>query len=481
MKFSANYKKVCFSGVLALSLSLACILAPVLALDTAGKFPYQNAQVEKLALPNYGLSDLTRLENLLYEHNTFKLRRYSSGGHSAVTVSDDRSLEKALDGMLILHWDRDNIMQALAEKKAAGQYGIAQGQWRRGLDASILHHFQYRGHFIETIAKADEDIPEKISRPHIRYNPVSLQESSESWGHAQNDALSFIGYLLFRSLNEGSPALDKKQLSYAVLLPLYFDKIDVSSDFDLGAWEDKRAEHASSIGAALSYLLEERQYVEKHGALSLKIGDKTYKVDKELLDKLIEKCRAKLKEILPNEYVRADASDTRADKSAVRPVDAALVNALILGSLSGKPVVDDAMALTIIDNIENKLMGKYGIARYPRDIWDGRVDRKDLKEREEAQWCHVSPMISVVFGEMYRRTGKEEYFKRQVEHFNRGLSHINERFNIPEAYIVDPQSRRFKCDENEPLAWAQSVTLLSLLDLKESINYANKRGKGASN
>lgn len=451
--------------------SLSLLLAWPGCARAAISYPYQNKEVEKLAGDKYTPAKLKTLRALLDNKGTFYLRRYSSGGHSAVTISDDASLESSISGLLIMHWDRDNIMQALAERANGDE------KWRDGLAASLKHHLRYR----QKLAAADSS-----KRPHIRYNAVSLDELSEPWGHAQNDALSFLEFLLFHDLNQNHSTLDKlakpldkeAALTYAVLLPHYFEKIKVWQDVDLGAWEDKRAVHSSSIACALGGLREEYEYVTRHGAISHKVDGQEYVVDEKMLRELIGKCKKAALAILPNEYVTADDADTRSDTSKVRAVDAAIINALYLGAVSGRPLFDDKLTLALINNVESKLMGPLGIARYPGDIWDGRQDRRDLKKKEEAQWCHVSPMISYIYGEMYRRTGKAEYFQKEVEHFNRGLAHINGNFKIPEAYIVDPLKKDiWIADANEPLAWAQSVTLLSFIGLEDSLKFQNKSAK----
>ncbi|HMY04452.1 MAG TPA: diguanylate cyclase, partial [Candidatus Obscuribacter sp.] len=82
----------------------------------------KNSELGQLIRPNYSLAELEAVRKALVEHKTLRLRRYSSGGHSAVTVveQDDKTLEAAIDGLLVFHWDRDNIMQTLAEPCQAG-------------------------------------------------------------------------------------------------------------------------------------------------------------------------------------------------------------------------------------------------------------------------------------------------------------------------------------------------------------------------
>ncbi|MBK7749194.1 MAG: hypothetical protein IPI39_18310 [Candidatus Obscuribacter sp.] len=471
------------------ALVVATALSPALAFGEVkpaqtSQIIFQNIIVDKLKSSDYDTKSVKNLFDLLKSKGTFTLKRYSTGGQSAVTVVDERSMESAISGLLLMQWDRDNIMQALAERAT----GLG-GDWQKGLDSSLKHHYIYRQRFIDVIdgkVKASD----MMARPHIRYNSVSLAELTEPWGHAQNDALSFIGYLLFLDLNQKDKSLkslasSKAAISYALLLPHYLKAVNVANDMELGAWEDKRAVHASSIAVALAALREEYEYVSRHGAIKGTIdGDsRTFVVDEKLLRDLMGQCKAALKQILPYEYIVSDQNDTRADKRKVRVADSAIVNALIMGSLAERPLFDDAITVKLIDIIEANLMGDYGIARYPGDIWDGRNDRKDLKAHEEAQWCHVSPMISVVLGEIYRRTGSEAIYKRQVEHFNRGLSHVNSRFNVPEAYIIDPtepvdsKNRHWISDANEPLAWAQAALLLSFDGMQKSIDYKHRSQK----
>lgn len=480
-------RRILLSFILLLTVVLSqtfidCRSTAALAESGSGRkaIAFQNSQIESLSRGELTLDKVRDLKAALVEKGTFKLRRYSSGGHSAVTVCDDASLESAIDGLLIQHWDRDNIMQAMAEyavmKSKGGDAGFGlteKNAWKRGLLASIRHHCKYRKRFLDII-DGKVDPADTMKRPHIRYNPVSLAELSDPWGHAQNDALSYVLFFLFHTagkndfdLKDEAHRLEAE--TFAVLVAHYFKKIRVWEDFEFGAWEDKRAEHASSIGTAIGALLEMRRYLEQHEPISAEIDGRKFVVTAKDLDDPVSRLRAKLDEVLPNEFIRSDKADKRADASPVRKVDAALVNALILGSFSGTPVVDDEMTEKIVSNIETDLMGPIGIARYPHDIWDGRADRRDLKPGEEAQWCHVSPMISVILGEMYLRTGDEKYLALQKDHFCRALAHVNNRWRIPEAYIVDQESRQWIADANEPLAWAQSATILAFLKMEESL------------
>lgn len=460
---------------------------------------FQNAELKEMVgvQPQFGAcvteEIVDKVTRELAAHGTLALRRYTSGGHSAVTVHDPRSLESAIDGMLIMHWDRDNVMQVLAEYQLAQndalrtQLKVAKGAWLLGLAASLKHHHNYYKRFTDII-EAKAGARDYSKRPHIRYNPINLQEVQDQWGHAQNDALGYLLFMTFYAANQGKLNVAQKALAESTdgrqpktqfaqqeayrlgtLVPLFFEKIEVWKDFDFGAWEDKKAEHASSIGCALAGLREEKKFVDEHGPLSEKLDGKTYTVTSELLANLIRRCEDSLARILPNEFVNSDPEDKRADASRDRKADSALINALFLGAVAGEPLVSEKMTEQVLSLTTQELCRPIGFARYSLDIWDGRIDRRDLKFHEEAQWSHVAPMMSVIYGDLYLRTKKQAYFEWQDFFFRRSLSTVNKRWRIPEAYIVDPKTRKWVSDANEPLAWAQSAEIMAILAMKRSL------------
>ncbi len=456
---------------------------------------FQNVElkeiVEKRSLSGASINEeiLDKVTRELAAHGTLALRRYSSGGHSAVTVHDPRSLESAIDGMLIMHWDRDNVMQVMAEYQMAQdealrtELKVAKDAWRRGLEASLKHHYNYYRRFTDII-DGKSGAHDYSKRPHIRYNPINLQEVPDQWGHAQNDALGYLLFMTYYAANQGkldvlqegkkadasnshNPQQEAHRLG--VLVPLFFEKIEVWKDFDFGAWEDKKAEHASSIGCALAALREVKKIVDKHGALSEKLDGKTYTVTSAQLATSISRCQDSLDRILPNEFINCDPEDKRADASSTRKADSALINALFLGAVAGQPLVSERMTDQVLMSTTQELCRPIGFARYPLDIWDGRQDRRDLKDHEEAQWSHVAPMMSVIYGALYLQTKKQNYFERQDFFFKRSLSTVNKRWRIPEAYIVDAKSRQWVSDANEPLAWAQSAEIMAIMAMKRSL------------
>lgn len=465
---------------------------------------FQNEEVRRLvgeSGPQTTIAEkeafLNKIIDALESRQTLTIRRFSSGGHAAVTPLDQRSLESAVDGMLIMHWDRDNIMQALAEYQLTydddqmrSRLHVARNAWLLGLVASLKHHNTYYKRFVEVI-EGKTSAGDYSKRPHIRYNPISLQEVPDQWGHAQNDALGYVLFMTFYAANQGRLHIAEKfspdketglppkfqfgqveAYKFGLLVPLFWEKIEVWKDIDFGAWEDKKAEHASSIMCALAALREEKKYVDNFGSLHANIDGKECTVTSNLLQSMIKKCEERLAQILPNEYIVSDKEDKLPNPPAVRESDSALINGLFLAAISGQPVVGEKMTEKVIGRIVEQLGRPIGFARYAQDLWDGRVDRHDLLIHEEAQWSHVSPMLSCIYGELYRRTKKKEYLEEQEMFFKRSLTTINKRWRIPEAYIVDPKSRKWVSDANEPLAWAQSVEIMAIISMKNSLALA---------
>ncbi len=436
----------------------------------------QNAEVAKLIQPKYTLAELEAVRKALVSHNTLTLRRYAAGGHSAVTILDnDFTLAAALEGLLYNMWDRDNIMQCLAEVTLADDPELCEGikvdtsAWRRGLVAALVHHKKGDFRFMDIImGRASGYSKDYMRRPHIRYNPISLSECGDSWGHGQNDSLSFLNFMLFHGLrtsrlNWDDIDLQPNALSFATLLHGLFWKIHVWEDFDLGAWEDCIGQHWSSVACVLVSLREQLAFLKASGQkLHYNKDSHDFWVTENGVQELIDKCQAKLAEIGLNEFITTESGGTRT-------VDLAMLNPLLLACFAGQPVIDDANTVAVLEKIETELLGHIGLRRYADDLWDGRDNRHDFEDGEEAQWVHGSPQMSYIYGDLYQRTGDERYYEKQVLHFNRALASISPRWLAPEAWIVDAHTRNWVADANEPLAWAQSMFVLALAGMKASI------------
>jgi hypothetical protein len=440
----------------------------------------QNAEVAKLILPSYSAADLEVVRKALVAHNTVTLRRYPSGGHSAVTILDiEKTLLAALDGLLYNMWDRDNVMQCLAELKLAedsdlnADLNIDHTAWRSGMNAALTHHKKGDFRFVDiALGRASGYPRDYMRRPHIRYPATNLGECGDNWGHGQNDSLAFLNFMLFHGLNTGRLQWDDidmqpNALSFATLLHGMWWTIHVWEDQDLGAWEDCVGQHWSSVACVLVSLREQYAFLKASGLkLHYNKDGHDFWVTDDGVQQLIEKCEAKLAQIGTNEILNLEGQITRT-------ADLAQINPLLLAAFAGQPVVDDANTVAVLENVENELLGHIGVRRYAKDLWDGRVDRRDFGPKEEAQWVHASPQMSFIYGDLYQRTGDERFLNKQVLHFNRALASISPRWLTPEAWIIDAQTRTWVADANEPLAWAQSMLVLALAGMKKSITKKN--------
>lgn len=435
----------------------------------------RNSELAKLIRDNYSLADLTALRATLAAKGSLSIRRYSSGGHSAVSVlNTEKQLESAVDGLLVFQWDRDNIMQVLAELTLAEspwlntELKVGSEAWKRGMLSSVIHHRKGESRFLNIIHGRASGYPQDyMQRPHIRYNPISLHEVGDPWGHGQNDSLSFVNFMVYHALKTGRIKADDASMqdinAFATLLHAYFWTIHAWEDHDLGAWEDKVAQHWSSVACVLVGLREQLDVLSPNGAVRYDLNGHSYLMREQGVREMIDKCEAKLNELGTKEFVPSQYN------SDTRNVDLAQINPLLLAAFAGKPVLNDANTVAILENVERELMGPIGVRRYRQDLWDGRVNRFDLGGDGEAQWCHGSPQMSYIYGELYQRTGDEKYFQKQLLHFNRGLASIPESWLMPEAWIIDNATRQWVPDANEPLAWATSMLVLSFGQMQKSI------------
>jgi hypothetical protein len=473
---------------------------------------FHNPDLAKLVREKYARADIEQIRRALVDNGTVALHIYYEGGVSAVTpmvsllsldataaklasfkgdqlaiakylqeLQDriNRSLESGIDGELQLEWDRDAILVALTllsisvDPRLGAGLNLDTNAWKRVLVSVMQHHYQNQDDALRVIRGQDSGL-DMSKGFNIRWNPVSKADIvGKKWGHRQNDALGFDQWFLFYAINRGLITWDDKALQpaahvFTCLLHAFWWMVHVWEDHDLGAWEDKKALHASSLIVAAVSLWEQLTFMRKHGPMTYNFGGKKYDVHENGVKELYDRCAAKLAEILPNEFLQSENGDQRS-------VDSALVNGLMLAQLSQCPVVSDAMTLLVVATIERDLMGEHGISRYRKDQWDGRDNRHDFGDGQEAKWCHVSPMISIILGCMYRRTGNQQFLLHQTYHFNRGLAAVDADWDVPECYIIDRLTRNWVADKNKPLAWAQAMLLLSVQSMDASMAYQAAR------
>ncbi len=433
-----------------------------------------NPELATLIKDSYTKADLNKLLKLLGKHNTLWLRRYKAGGSSAVTITDlHDALESALGDNLQFHWIRDGVIQALAELMALSDdklkeaMKVTSDQWRRGLLYDLKFYEMNQGDFVNIIDGKVSGRHEAASQhPAIRINAQNPKGIPWPWSHKQNDAHGALTFLLFWQLNEGhldwnDPEVGPVAAPYVCLLHHLFNKVNVWTDEDFGAWEDKPAVHWSSIMCVAIALAVQLKYLRQHGGvISFYTFGRTWEVHDTGVERLLNFCLDALKSLGTKECV----------VPFTRDADLAQLNGLLMQTLARIQLIDDYTVDQIIINLETTLMNEYGIARYFADTWDGRENRMEfVKGRDEMRWCHGSPTICYILGERYLRTGDEKYLEWATYHFNRTLGSITAKWVTPEAYRIDKVTKQWDADENRPLAWTQAVTAMAFAMMRQCV------------
>jgi phosphorylase kinase alpha/beta subunit len=416
--------------------------------------------------PFYRPSDLAGLADFFAKHGTFELNVKPNGLYSAVTA--DRVVSFLGYGYT---WIRDTIMMTHYQAEI-GRYAIA-----RTTLATLRNYFdKHRYRFIEIIeGKADKNDP--MRRPHIRFDGNTLEEIDEPWAHAQNDALGYALWMVFLLANRGEYPLTAKDCDVFALFPFYFERIEYWHDLDSGHWEETPKIESSSIGVVVAALEQMRRFLSSQPAAAFRHAGK--KVTPAQLDELIARGREQLARLLPYE------------SPPERLADAAL-----LFLIYPAETVSDADADRILDMIRRDLQGEYGIRRYSGDsYWCADYKKllreeertadfsKDLERRDklmkpgtEAQWCIFDPIVSVIYGRRYLKTGRSDDLQRQIHYFNRSLAQITpEDFALgggqcPEAYYIEDSANGvYVPNDHVPLGWTQANLGTAFEYLKRSL------------
>ncbi len=434
--------------------------------NSAAEFVVHNSSLQPLINTSYQLEDIDKILSELENSRTLSITRLPNGGSTAVTITDTLSLASALGDNLINAWDRDSILQAIAEQAVAAdehlseRLSIQRDAWKRGLLWSLWHHCINQERFIRILS--GEAPADGMNYPAVRVNPVTGQVPAGPWNHKQHDALGFILHLLFWQLNHQGlswedEALKSLAVPYATLLIKLFEKVSVWSEPDDSAWEfGNSGLHLSSLGIVVLALEELLEFLSTHGTLKYL----TYEVTSADVASMIEKCKQSLQTIGSRESVWSGGS---------RDCDLAQLNALLLQAVSNRVLFSEQQVEEILLRIESSLVGKHGVRRFAGDVWNGRTNNATTAPGEEAQWTIGAPAISVIYGWLFRVTNQPKYLERQAAYFSRTLAGVDADWRLPEAYILDKGQMVWVPDENKPLAWAQSMVILALAAMRSSL------------
>ena len=412
----------------------------------------------------YSVDDIDNLLAFLDARGAFHFFPLPTGLYPAAAI-DSKAASRSGYGNV---WVRDNIYVALA-LRAAGQTKEASAAVK-GLAAFFR---KYRVRF-EAIVEGRGDSASPMGRPQVRFDGLSLLEIPARWAHAQNDALGYFLWMYCLLAREGSLVPDGDVLA---LLALYFDAIHFWEDEDSGHWEERRKVEASSIGTVVAGLKGLRELLAI-GLPPPKAGGE--EVNSAFLDGLISRGEEALASILPAECIQSDPRKYRRYDSA------------LLFLIYPLEMVDGPMEEMILEDVRLNLQGDYGIRRYLGDsYWTADYKEKlpaeeltaDVSERqeardalarpgEEAQWCIFDPIISVIFGRRYLRSGDPIDLEGQVVHLNRSLGQMTGpecpqgELRCPEAYYLE--LGRYVPNDHVPLLWTQANLRLALLAMRQS-------------
>ena len=440
-------------------------------------YKIHNNEIGDLLKNEYSINQIDVIYNLLLSKGTFDFIALDNGLFPAALL---KSKNKFTNYDKV--WVRDNIYVANAFYENSDTQKAQKNIYSLG-----DFFYKYRSKFINIInGKVSPNDP--MNRPHIRFDGTNLIELPEKWAHAENDALGYYLWLMFKMANSNDLVLRKEEIELIPLFVSYFDKIAYWEDEDSGHWEETRKIETSSIGVIVSALNELKNYLTNRN-ISNELKSLLL-VDQIIVKRLIKKGIEKLVEILPYECNQSEANK-------FREVDAAQLFLIYPLCLFENNKLDANMEDTILKNVQTKLQGEYGIKRYIGDsFWTANTKKKQKKaeitadysdrieERnknhqlgEEAQWCIFDSIISVIYGKRFSKSKNNNDYKKQVHYFNRSLAQITgidckyDAFKCPELYYLE--NGKYTYNDTVPLLWAQSNLWMAFKELKLSTHTNN--------
>ncbi|SEM18404.1 phosphorylase kinase alpha/beta subunit [Paenisporosarcina quisquiliarum] len=241
---------------------------------------------------------------------------------------------------------------------------------------------------------------------HSRYS-TDLEELSQEWGHAQNDAIGAFLWGVGVGLSHGHKVIrDENDLSIVQKLVDYLECLGYWQAKDNGMWEENMELHASSVGACVAGL----------SAVKMLVNVK---------DELIQKGEETLRFLLPRE-------------SETKETDLSL-----LSLIYPYRVIERKTALKIVEMVSEQLERTNGCIRYRNDQY--------YNEGSEAEWCFGLPWLGLCYFELGLHDKAYEYVYK-TERI------VPENWEVPELYIGGKNVP----NGNTPLAWSVSLSYLFL-------------------
>jgi Glycosyl hydrolases family 15 len=430
-----------------------------------------NSEVALLVKDSYELKDLKNINLFLHEKEVFRFSALENGLFPAAIVAASTEYT----GYAAV-WVRDNIYVAYSHY-VLGEIDVAL----KAVNCLMKYFQKYKIRF-ENIIDYQIDPRNVMERPHIRFSGENLEEISQSWEHAQNDALGYFLWFYCKLVSDGVLQPTPQEVETLALFPLYFEAVSYWQDEDSGHWEEARKIEASSIGVAVASLKALRQLSIESSFISQCCQYKDKTVTVKLLDDLIHRGINTLNRILPSECIQPGKE---------RRYDSALL--FLIYPLQ---VLDEEIADHIVSDVIDNLQGQYGIPRYlgdsfwcrnyedipegirtsistEREQWLNKNGRA-LRDGEEAQWCIFDPIISTIFGVKFQKTRQAEFFEKQTFYLNRSLGQLTAEdfkiggFKCPELYYL--KGSEYIPNDATPLLWTQANLRIALKVMEQSLS-----------
>lgn len=405
--------------------------------------------LNSLVRKKYTQKDIENLKEYLSMQGTFDFEVYRSGLYPATPCKEHE------EGRYRYAWVRDNVHLAYAFVRSG------RSTEALAIATALVNYFDAHAERFDSVieGRADKDNP--MNRPHVRIDGEELQEISETWAHAQNDAHGLFLWITGTLVHEGLLDVDSKLLKTVSRTVRFLNAIHFYEDTDSGVWEEERAVHASSIGAVCAGLLAWRDELHNYDhTLSHSTGH------------AYEEGMQALNDILPNEVTQGEGE---------REYDSAL-----LFLVEPLHIVSGEQAEELVLRIRANLMGERGICRYKKDaFWGPDYDRlsaslrtsdasEDMSFRaeyavsdKEAQWTLFDPLLAMYYARRYKTTGNENDAELSAVHLNRTLAML---VRTEEGKLLLPELYYYKegvLTENTivPLYWAEANVLLALSEM----------------
>ena len=423
----------------------------------------QNEQLLNFLKGNYSKSDLQEIFAFLQKQNTLKFSTLENGLFPAAML-DENTEYTGYSNV----WVRDNVHVAHAHY-VWGKTDIAA----KNAQTLMRYFTKHRSRF-EAIIQQPSLAKNVMNRPHIRFNGNTLEENSEDWPHAQNDALGYFLWFYCLLAREGLIKVSESDVETLALFSLYFRAIEFWQDEDSGHWEETRKISASSIGCVIAGLKALKQLNFNADFVAHCCQYNGIVITPRLLEELIQQGNAALNRILPAECIQDDPKKKR-------EYDGALL--FLIYPLN---VVSKTMRETLLDRVLENLEGNYGIKRYLGDsFWfpnyksilsqkertadfSNEIEKRDafLQPGEEAQWCIFDPIVSAIFGQKYQENHGSNNLQQQIHYLNRSLGQITGKdsefgaYKCPELY--HREGEKYVPSDATPLLWTQANLMIAL-------------------